>query len=91
METIYTLATLSTFGTLGKHSSDLHFYILDNNGSIVNEAIFKNIRGAGGAGCLTTVFKDRIFLVTDGLRDQKDKDTEIAKLICFKINPCKMK
>ena len=84
----YTLAILSSFGIRGKrkHRSSLNFYILDDNGSIVNKAIFKDIRGAG-AGCLTTtVFKDNIFLATEGRIFPKAENT-IAKLICFKISP----
>jgi len=86
LENDYTIATLFTFGTRSKHSS-LYFYILDNNGSIVNKAIFNDIRGVG-AGSVATVFKDKIFLVTEGHTFQKGDDI-IAKLICFKISPFK--
>jgi len=82
--------TLATFHTMATHSVkfNLHFYILDNNGSVVNQAVFEDIRSGD---YLVTVLKDRIFFVTEGRTYEKDKDTEIAKLICFKISPFKMK
>ncbi|MCJ7618402.1 MAG: hypothetical protein MUO43_17900 [Desulfobacterales bacterium] len=78
---------LATLVSLVNDSVNLHFYVLDKNGSIVNQATFEDIKGGG---YLATVLEDRIFLVTDWHRYEKDKVTKFARLICFKINPSKM-
>ncbi|MFA5239316.1 MAG: hypothetical protein WC476_06365 [Phycisphaerae bacterium] len=83
LENNYTLATLSTF-PIGGNSNSLIFYIIDNNGNMVNKAVFNNIRVS--PGFVTTVFKDRIFLATEGRIFEKAEDNT-AKLICFKISP----
>ncbi|MHC4068507.1 MAG: hypothetical protein ACYS18_03545 [Planctomycetota bacterium] len=83
----YTLATLSTVSTLEGFGCNLHFYILDKNGGIINQAIFEDLEGYDD---LVAVLKDRIFLVTNRSKQEKDKNTEFARLICFKINPFKM-
>ncbi len=77
----YTLAAFHS-GSLVNNSNNLHFYVLDKNGNIVNQAIFKDIKSVG---YLVTVFKDRIFLVTNEFRTEKDKAKEFSRLICFKI------
>jgi hypothetical protein len=83
LENDYTLATLYTFSIRGNYDS-LIFSIIDNNGNVINKAVFNNIRV--GPGFVATVFKDRIFLATQGRIFEKAED-DIAKLICFKISP----
>ncbi len=82
----YTLVTFFTFGTRIRNSRKLYFYILDKNGSIINHAIFEDVIGYD---YLVAVLKDRIFCVTNRSRKEKGKHTESARLICFKIYPCK--
>ncbi len=43
LENDYILAILSPFGIRGKHGSSLNFYILDDDGSIVNKGVFNDI------------------------------------------------
>ena len=87
LEDGYTLAILSTFGTGGKHSDSLYFYILDGNGSIVNKGVFNDLRV--GPGFVSTAYKDKIFIVKEGHILGGAEDT-VARLVCFKISPCKM-
>lgn len=79
----YTLAILLTFTT----SESLIFYILDNNGRIVNKGVFNDM--GVGPGFVVTAFKDKIFLATEGYILGGVEDT-VAKLLCFKINPSKI-
>jgi len=78
--------TLAAFQSMVKHTINLHFYILNKNGSIVNQAVFKDIKSAD---YLVTALKDRIFLVTERHKYEKGKATIFAGLTCFKISPCK--
>lgn len=81
--------TLSSFISMTGRIINLHFYILDKNGSVVNQSILENIMFAEYT---VAVLKDRIFLVTDERRydENKDEITDFAKLTCFKISPCEM-
>jgi len=82
----YTLVTFFTFGTRIRNSRKLYFYILDKNGSIINQVVFEDVIGHD---YLVAVLKDKIFCVTNRSREEKGKHTEFARLICFKIYPCK--
>jgi hypothetical protein len=77
----YTLAVINSMAQQARKS---HFYILDKNGVIVNQAVFEDVIGSG---YLVTVMNDKIFYVTDGRRFENGKMTEFGRLICFKINP----
>jgi hypothetical protein len=83
LENDYILATLSTYSIRG-NSNSLIFYIIDGNGKTVNKAVFNNMRI--GPSFVATVFRDRIFLATEGRITEKDKNYN-PKLICFKISP----
>jgi len=86
LDNYYTLAAFNTMATYKELTENgrfnMRFYILDNNGNVVNQAVFKDIRSSN---YLVTVLKNRIFLVTKGHKYQEGKDTEFARLICFKI------
>ena len=64
----HTLATLATFPTSVNYSRNLHFYILDKNGSIINQAIF---RDAMGNDYLVAAFKDKILCVANITKKKK--------------------
>ena len=76
----FTLAILSTMARQGQ----LRFYIIDSNGSIINQAVFD----MGTVNYLVAVSKDKIFFVKDEHEMKNNKIHFYAKLICFKINNC---
>ena len=82
----HTLVTFFAFGTRNRSSRELYFYILDKNGSAINQAIFEDVIGHD---YLVAVLKDKIFCVTNRIRKEEGKNTEFARLFCFKIYPCK--
>ena len=87
LENDYTLAAFHTMTTDGINFG-LHFYIVDHNGNVIDQAVFEEIKSCN---YLVTALKDRIFLVTEERIYQKGKDTQVAKLTCFKITASKMK
>jgi len=83
----YTLVTFTTFGTSVYRGHNLYFYILDKNGSIINQATFKDVMGGD---CLVSVLKDKIFYMAKRSRKKEEgNNTEYVRLFCFKIFPCK--
>jgi hypothetical protein len=83
LENNRTLAILSMFGSRSKPENRLSFYVLGNNGDILNRGVFDDLRI--GPGFAITAFEDMIFLVTEGHIFPK-ADNMPARLICFKMN-----
>jgi hypothetical protein len=82
-----TLATFTTLGTsVNRGHHNLYFYILNKNGSVINQAKYEDIIGHH---CLVAVHKDKIFFMANRSRKEEGKNTEYVRLICFKIYPCK--
>ena len=76
-------STLATFISMTGKNINFHSYILDKNGSIVNQVVFEDINSASH---LVAVLKDKIFLVTNEYRFENDKAPEFIKLTCLKYN-----
>lgn len=74
---------LAAFLCLNQRSVNSYFYVLDENGRLVNHAAFENL---SFGGLLPAVSQNRLFLVSENYRRGKDALITSLKLICFEIN-----